>query len=155
MAFECRWAELRSAVRLGHGSAATVECRFAWERIAAAAADGLGTNGLASAPMALGDAEPIPSAAAAVYVPVLADVGCCLRASCQVVVCHGKQPPAAASAAPLKGADGSVAEVVEVIGTAWLVSAPVLQAAPFIQALSLHGEPVEGEVKSPPLSSSR
>jgi UDP-N-acetylglucosamine:LPS N-acetylglucosamine transferase len=33
-----------------------------------------------------------------------------------------------------------------VVGTGWLVSAPVLQAAPFIKTLSLHGEPVEGEV---------
>ena len=157
MAFECRWAELRSSVRLSHGSAAKVECRFTWERINAATANG--SVGSASEPQP-SEAEPIPNAAAAVYVPVLADVGCCLRATCHVVVCDGNPKPpltAAASATPLKPkgfTDGAAevvgsakAEVVDiVIGTGWLVSAPVLQAAPFIKTLSLHGESVEGEV---------
>ena len=159
MAFECRWAELRSAVRLSHGSAAKVECRFTWERISAA------TVGSASEPP-LCEAEPIPNAAESVYVPVLADVGCCLRATCHVVVCHGKPPLAVASATPKLrptiGFTDGAAEAVDsvglptaraseglvdvVVGTGWLVSAPVLQAAPFIKTLSLHGEPVEGEV---------
>lgn len=161
MAFECRWAELRSAVRLSHGSTAKVECRFTWERISAATANS--SVGSASEPP-LCEAESIPNAAASVYVPVLADVGCCLRATCHVVVCHGKPPLGVASATPLRPksftdgaaeavdlvgssaakADEGLADVV--IGTGWLVSAPVLQAAPFIKTLSLHGEPVEGEV---------
>jgi hypothetical protein len=162
MAFECRWAELRSAVRLSHGSAAKVECRFSWERINAA------TVGSASEPP-LCEAEPIPNAAASVYVPALADVGCCLRATCHVVVCHGTGPTlaVASKAAPKLSkptgfTDGAAAEAIDLVGssaakasegladvviaTGWLVSAPVLQAAPFIKTLSLHGEPIEGEV---------
>ena len=63
--FECRWAELPTS-----HAAALSECCFAWDRIRAD-----------------GEAERIRGATEPVYVPVLADVGCCLRAGVFVCAC--------------------------------------------------------------------